>query len=79
MAIYTLGLTKLLTKLFSQIESHFKKKLKDYTIYSICIVFKTQYGADNGSRTHLSGLGSPHTTDVLYPHGRFLIKTFLLY
>ena len=24
-------------------------------------------GADNGSRTHLSGLGSPHTTDVLYP------------
>ena len=29
-------------------------------------VFAT--GADNGSRTHLSGLGSPHTTDVLYPH-----------
>ena len=25
-------------------------------------------GADDGSRTHLSSLGSSHTTDVLHPH-----------
>ena len=26
------------------------------------------FGADDGSRTHLSSLGSSHTTDVLHPH-----------
>ena len=32
----------------------------------------SKFGAGDGSRTHLTGLGSPRTTDVLHPHKSLL-------
>lgn len=38
-----------------------------------------KFGAGDGSRTHLIGLGSPRTTDVLHPHADVIevMLTFL--
>ena len=50
-------------------KKNFKRKSVAFRVYSkTSRSAKIFLGADNGSRTHLSGLGSPHTTDVLYPH-----------
>lgn len=44
-----------------------KRKICDFLNFITVATFFYNNLADSGSRTRLSGLGSPRTTDVLYP------------